>query len=214
MHESPNVTTSRDEYGIWLNWEADAFEIRYPDQDRAFDRETLEPDELGPRLLLTCRADGRGANSRGPQRLRIEAYLPMHPDAADVPGPFSIRYYLRLLYGEWDDWPGRVQLGELKERDGRIRRQRVHYSFARPELHVVGVGGYAQQALAQIEARRAWRLQVEGDELRVDASFPRQPTETARPRAKCGGTARKNATPRRNKRKTAPGEGPMEYPSS
>ena len=179
LDELPHVMTSNDEYTIWVHWEADAFEVQYPDGRPAFDRAGLDPDELGPLLTFSCRADGRAENLIGPESLRAVAELPMHPEAPDVPGPLSIRFYLLAFYGEWEEWPARVQLDGVDEQDGMVRRQRIHYAFARPELQVVGVSGSAREGLARIAAGNAWHLQIEGEGMRVDATFAALPAATS-----------------------------------
>ena len=192
LDELPHVVTSRDEYRIWLHWSADEFEAQYPDGRPPFDRAALDPDELGPRLTLSCRADNRGESLRGAEDLRTDAHLPMHPEAPDVPGPLNPWYRLRAWYGgygEWEEWPARIRLDGVEEEDGKVRRQRMHYSFARPELQIVGVSGSAAEGLARIAAGDGWRLRIDGDGLRVDATFAALPEATraaaARMRRRC-----------------------------
>ena len=105
----------------------------------------------------------------------------MHPQAPDVPGPFNLWHHLRAWYkgdGQWEQWPARVRLDGIDEEDGMIRRQRLHYSFATPELQVVGVSGSAREGLARTAAGDGWRLQIDGDGLRVEASFSAQAPAT------------------------------------
>ena len=174
LDRTAHVSTSNDEYDISVYWDADRYTVRYPDRDEAFDQDSKHADDLAPSLRLHCRADGRAEGWSGPRPLWADGRLPMHPNEPDVPGPFNIRYWIRLtLGGEWTKWPGRIRLGEERAYEGEVRMQRVHYSFARPDVQVVAVGQAARTGLSRLAAGRAWRWRIRGKNgLHVDARLP------------------------------------------
>ena len=173
LHQVPDVTTSNDDYSIWLHWEADEFEAQYPDGRPAFNAATKHPDDLAPGVRLHCRADGRDEGFAGPRGVSADGVLPMHPEAPDVPGPFSLRYWLLGALGdEWERWRVTVTLDGYGEYETEVRRQRIHYSFVRPELEIADIGRTAHEGLRRLASREPWRLQIDGDGLRVDARLP------------------------------------------
>ena len=173
LHEIENITTSNDDYSIWLHWNADGFEAQYPDGRPAFDAATRHPDDGAPRVTFHCRADGREEGFKGPESLSANGVLPMHPEAPAVPGPFSLRYWLLAAFGnEWEHWPVRLTVDGYGEYDTEIRRQRIHYSFSRPELEIADMGRTAYEGLLRLASGEPWRLRIDGDGLRVDARLP------------------------------------------
>ena len=173
LHQIADVTTSNDEYSIWLHWEADEFEAQYPDDRAAFDTGTRNPDDLAPGVTFHCRADGREEGLAGPRGLGANGMLPMHPDAPDVAGPFSLQYWLLAAFrNEWERWPARVTLDGYGGYDTEIRRQRIHYSFRRPQLEIADIDQAAYEGLLRLASGEPWRLRVDGDGLRVDARLP------------------------------------------
>ena len=126
------VATSNDEYRSWVYWTAERFRIQYPDGRDAFDARTLHEDDLAPRITLSCRADGRAEGLSGPDALEASGQLPMHPEAPDVPGFMSLRYWLTVpLLGEWERWPSTVSFPGLEPYETDVQRQRGHYSRSR-----------------------------------------------------------------------------------
>ena len=148
------VTTSNDDYRIWLYWTALRFTIQYPDDREGFDARTLHERDLAPRLTLHCRADGRAEGLLGPAALDASGRLPMHPEAPDVPGFFSARYWFTVwLFGEWERWPATVSFPAVEPYRTDVQRQRGHYSFARPDI-LFHAGPTADAALARLAAAR------------------------------------------------------------
>ena len=173
LHKVANITTSNDDYSIWLHWEADEFEAQYPDGRPPFDAATRHPDDLTPMVTFHCRADGRDKGFAGPRSVSADGVLPMHPEAPGVPGPFNLRYWLLAAFGnEWERWPVRLTVDGYGVYDTEIRRQRIHYSFSRPELEIADMGRTAHEGLLRVASGEPWRLRMEGDGLHVDARLP------------------------------------------
>ena len=133
-YEIEGVTTSNDAYGVWLYWEPQSGSMRVPGFEDALD---VEATDLTIAVMLACRADGSGAGYSGPERLRAELILPMHPDAPNVPLVFDPRYWWIALTGrEWDRTPVEMQWDTGPARGGELVRHRIDYSIMRPAQSV------------------------------------------------------------------------------
>ena len=128
------VTTSNDAYGVWLYWEPQSGLMRVPGFEDALD---VEATDLTIAVMLACRADGRDAGYSGPERLRGELVLPMHPDAPNVPNVYNPLYWWWGLTGrEWHRTPVTVQWVGGAAREGELLRHRIDYSIPRPAQSV------------------------------------------------------------------------------
>ena len=118
------VTTSNDAYGVWLYWEPRSGSMRVPGFEDALD---VEAADLTIAVMLACRADGRGAGYSGPEPIRGELVLPMHPDAPNVPNVYNPLYWWWGLTGrEWDRTPVTVQWDTGPARSGELGPKQAH----------------------------------------------------------------------------------------
>ena len=169
------IATSNDEYSIWVYWTAQRFRIEYPDGRTAFDAQTLHEQDLAPRITLSCRIDGSSDGLPGPEQLDAGGRLPMHPDAPDVPNVMSLRYWLTAeLMGEWERWPATVSFPQVKPYETHVQRQRVHYSFARPDI-LFHAGPTADAVLSRLAAGQSATLRITGEGLAIEAHLPKRP---------------------------------------
>ena len=129
------VTTSNDAYGVWLYWEPQSGLMRVPGFEDALD---VEATDLTIAVMLACRADGRGAGYSGPEPIRGELVLPMHPDAPNVPNRLqpACTGGWGLTGREWDRTPVTVQWDGGAAREGELLRHRIDYSIMRPALTI------------------------------------------------------------------------------
>ena len=158
-HEIEGVNTSRDAYRVWLYWEPQSGSVRVPGFAEALD---VEATDLPVGVEVTCRVDGRSAGYSGPDPLRGELVLPMHPDAPNVPNVYNPLYWWIALTGrEFERTPGQVQWGAGPERPGEFVRHRIDYSIMRP-AQTVRLDPAEVLALLQAEAAATLRVMGPG----------------------------------------------------
>ena len=175
LYQLDGVSTSNDEYRIWFNWTADRFTIQYPDDRDPFEAGMLHADNWAPHITVRCRVDGRAEGFGGPALLDASGSLPMHPDAPDVFGFLSPRFWLTVaLFGEFERWPATVSFSAVDPYQTDVTRQRGHYSFARPDISF-DAGPTAYVVLERIAAGRGAALSITADRLAVEAHFPERP---------------------------------------
>ena len=169
-YEIEGVTTSNDAYGVWLYWEPRSGTLLMPGFEDALD---VEATHLTIAVMLACRADGRGAGYSGPERLRAELILPMHPDAPNVPLVFDPRYWWIALTGrEWDRTPVEMQWDGGAAREGELLRHRIDYSIPRPALTIELA---PSDVLALLQATTDATLRVMGPDTGIVLRFAPRP---------------------------------------
>ena len=98
LYRLEGVTTSNDEFGIWLSWVPSSYRLEFPGRPPLAREQGSEP-ELFVALEFGCRADGRAEGYRGAAPLWAALVLPLHPDEPDVPNWIDPRYWLLGLTG-------------------------------------------------------------------------------------------------------------------
>ncbi len=165
-----SVTTSNDAYGVWLYWEPRSGARLMPGFEDALN---VEAADLTIAVMLACRADGSGAGYSGPEPIRAELILPMHPDAPNVPLVFDPRYWWIALTGrEWSRPPVTVQWDGGAARKGELRRHRIDYSIPRPSQ---SVELDPAEILALLQATTAATLRVMGPDTGIVLRFAPRP---------------------------------------
>ena len=164
------VTTSNDAYGVWLYWEAESGSMRVPGFEDALN---VEATDLTIAVMLACRADGRDAGYSGPEPIRAELILPMHPDAPNVPLVFDPRYWWIALTGrEWGRTPVTVQWDGGAAREGELLRHRIDYSIPRPSQTVELT---PSEVLAALRTGTEATLRVMGPDTDIVLRFAPRP---------------------------------------
>ena len=170
LYSIDGVTTSNDEYSVWLSWMADRYRIDYPDGLPPFAHPSADGSAVSAAVLsLACRADGRAVGFSGPSPLLVDLVLPMHPEAPDVYSVLNPLYWvLGLLGQEFVRIPVVVTVGGVGV-DGEMVRRRGAYNQPRPAVVVEFSGSVVLEYLA---AASALSLRVSGDGVDIELSFP------------------------------------------
>ena len=136
LYRLEGVTTSNDEYGAWIIWTASSYRLRLPGRAPLVRGAAGKPG-LQADLMVLCRADGRSEGYGGPQPLRANLLLPLHPDEPDVPSFFNPWYWVLVLTaGEREATPVRVSFDGREASPSDLVRRRVDWSFPRPEQSI------------------------------------------------------------------------------
>ena len=83
LHQFAEVTTSNDEYSIWLTWGATTAGLRVGPWRWGVDG--AGDDVRRPWVEVQCRADGRPLGYDGPRAWSAALMIPLHPDEPEVP---------------------------------------------------------------------------------------------------------------------------------
>ena len=172
LHELDGVTTSNDEWGIWIAWEASSYRLKFPRRP-PLARGPGGTRDLRAYLATSCRADGRPEGFSGPRAIRAELVLPLHPDEPNVPSFFNPRYWATaLLAGELERTPVQVAFDGAPAAPAELVRKRIDYSIARPSP-TVQVN--PAEALASIASGNAAEVAAEGRDTRLSLRFGPDP---------------------------------------
>ena len=137
LYPIDDVTTSNDEYSIFLYWSPEHYRIDYPDGRGPFERDPADPDEPYTALSVFCRADGRRRGFSGPQALRARLSLPMHPAAPSVYSVLHPMYWLLGLTGlDLERVPVVVHLPDTAPFEAEMVRRRAAYDWPRPDIDI------------------------------------------------------------------------------
>ena len=172
------ITTSNDEYGIWLYWSPRSYLVKLPGRRPL---QAPAPHDWFASIALQCRADGR-PQFTGPSPIRALLRVELHPDQRDVWNVWHPMYWLLGLAGyEHDRTTARVRLNGGPARRSEFIRPRIDYSFARPNQELELEPRGPLKALAAGEELTLW---VRGLDLRIDAVFDgTRPSPTGDPAA-------------------------------
>ncbi len=172
LYRLDGVSTSNDEYGIWLFWTARSYKVQLPGL-RPTRWESGDDVELLADIAVSCRADGRETGHLGPQPIRALLRLPLHPDIPDVPGFFDPRYWLRAFTGTHERiTPVRVRFDSGPGFGSAVNEAFVDWSFARPNAEVALD---AAAAVAAIASGKPATVLAEGRGTRLVLRFEAEP---------------------------------------
>ena len=170
LYPVDGVTTSNDEFSIWLSWLPERFRIVYPNRAGPFDQDSGVSRRLHAVLGVSCRADGRPQGFAGPTALQAQLLLPMHPAAPDVYSVLHPMYWLLGLFGhEFERIPVVVDLAGVALVETHMVRRRLAYGRRRPDL-VVDLPGPV--VLRRFVAGSPMTVAVSGDGVDVEVWFP------------------------------------------
>ena len=170
LHLVPRVTTSNDEYSIWLYRSPERFRIVYPGGRRRFTQDAAGADALYSALSVWCRADGRSEGLSGPSPLRAQLRLPMHPGAPDVYSVLHPMYWILGLSGrEFERIPVLVDLAGRSVADAHLVRRRIAYGRPRPDVELDLPG---EIVLGLFREGSPMRVAVSGGGADLDLWFP------------------------------------------
>ena len=128
------VTTSNDEHWISYTWLSSAYSLQFPDRPVWARVDALDADSERPWIEFRCRTDGRPDGYSGPLPLEGFLWLPLHPDAPNVPNVWNPLYWWRgLTGGEFVRVPVGVSVASGPAYDSELVRHTIDYSFARPD---------------------------------------------------------------------------------
>ena len=164
-----DVTTSNDEYSIFLYWSPEHYRIDYLDGRGPFERDPADPDEPYMALSVFCRADGRWEGFSGPQPVRARLSLPMHPAAPSVYSVLHPMYWLLGLIGlDLERVPIVVHLPEAAAFEAEMVRRRAAYDWPRPDIDIDLPGA---AVLNRFIAGSPMELAITGNDVDINLWF-------------------------------------------
>ena len=170
LYTTPDVTTSNDEYQVWVHWTATQGTLTLPGEPRAL---RVPDDTRDVWLSVTCRADGTGEEYLHGTAPDATLLLPHHPDTPPVPTILSPWFWLRALTGNGTRrTPISIRWNDKEPGTGTLIEPRISYSVPRPGLEV---SVDPDKALAALESTQPTQLEASGQRTRITLQFEPRP---------------------------------------
>ena len=164
-----SITVSSDGYRVWVYWNAEKATLGYPGRTPFKHNPGTEDKDLLVMLEATCRADGRAHGTKGPEPVRANLSLPMHPDTWDVPSFFTPGYWWRVLGGnDATSTSVTATVGTGKGHRSQLVERHVDWSFSHPQLLVWLPPEEAMRALLE---GKDTTITVRGEGVHIELEF-------------------------------------------
>ena len=159
------VSTSRNDYAVWVSIASTQHRARIPDHDRE-----VGPPEHGASLRVECRVVGSDLPDRFPPTAAEGGICldnhPGQPDAYTVLDPMY--WVLGLAVRSEERLPVKVRIGTDRAIASALARPRTDYSPPRPGLDIALTG---QAVIDAITADAPIKIEAEGRQVRLVARF-------------------------------------------
>lgn len=170
LHATPDVTTSNDEYQVWIHWSPAKGSLTLPGETRTL---RVPEDTRDVWLSVTCRADGTADGYLHGAAPRATLLLPRHPDAPSVPTILNPLYWLRgLTRSGLRRTPISIRWNNEEPSAAILVEPRINYSVPRPGLEV---SVRPDRALAALKSTPSTQFRISGPGTRITLRFEPRP---------------------------------------